>query len=99
MTRLSEPQKEAVIGDPIHAALGHQEPTLHRCGSMWACIWREPGQAPAGRWRGQLVKEVRVDSKLAEFGVTRLSVWWTGFEVFGKTRRAVVEQLDAEALR
>lgn len=72
-------------------------PTLHRAGGSWVCIWFEPEQPPQSRWRGQIVKEVVADKDVLELtGLTRWRVWWSGSEFEGRTRRSVLAQLQAE---
>ena len=90
--RLTEDQKATVLSERPGA-------DLVRVLDHWCAIWFAKEQPPAARWRGQLVKEVRPPSERM-VALTRdfsdVTVW-TGSEHQGRTRRAVIDALTAEA--
>lgn len=95
--RLTPDQKLAVLA--ARTRPGQEKAELVRVGDRWACVWFEPEQRPAARYRGQLLKTVQMPSKdEIELCNAQPAVWWAGAEVVGKTRRATIQQLQAEAL-
>lgn len=94
--RLTEAQKGAVIAAQSYPEC--QQVELVRVGDSWACAWRQPEAAVQARWRGQLVKEVVLDTEAEAFGIERYKVWWTGTEFAAPRRRDIIEALAAEAV-
>lgn len=99
--RLSETQKDYVRNAEPNAK-------LLRFGTLYGIVWHVPEHAPGRRWCGRLVKDVRKpsDAECVRFINAGCALdnmdWlieWTGETVTAKTRRGVVEQLSAEALR
>jgi hypothetical protein len=78
-----------------------------RFGVEWGLVWQDADSAPRERWHGQLVKEMHAPSSReanrylgagASIHDLEHIVVWAGAEIVGRTRRAVVDALRAEAL-
>lgn len=69
----------------FHVFTARPAADLVRVGDRWTTVWKDDTLPPAERWRGELITRVDEDG----------GVWFRP-EVFGRTRKAVIEQLQVE---
>ena len=96
--RLSAEQKAAALAANLPA--GSRATALVRLpAGFYGRVWHEAAQKRPFRWRGRLIKAVKLDGLALELVGERIfDVVWTGSEFFAATRRDVVSQLKGEAL-
>lgn len=100
--RLTHEQKMAVLANRPGATL------VRLPAQQWGAVWFAEDLPRRERWCAQLLKEVVpakqqtvaafVGNEVRCVNPSAWDVWWTGSTFFAPTRRAVLEQLRAEAL-